>query len=368
MLKPIIDYLSISIKPDSKCANPGKVDKAFIFGFLGLPDTDFFDIGPKKYYEHTYTSNHILVYEPYEAKALSQGWLIVMTGQGCRYFEQYKKEGEIVNLWREWLTQVRALSAQGYAINITRIDIATDDFEGYLDMDKIASNCNARNFVSQFRTAYEKGYQNILSGQDMGRTIYFGNRRSSTFCRFYDKLQEQRMKAQNDKTALKELEGISHWIRMEFEFKREQALKLVNMICDADNFGELYAGVVNAYIRFVDCKGANVSRYKTQSWWAKFVGTLKKVKLSVSDYKPFGYKRTLRYFDRCLTTTLCVLLSRMSPEEMLDRIYSLGFGRLKSKQLAIINEDASRDTELSSATLWDLLNPVPAEERCAYVY
>jgi len=149
-----------------------------------------------------------------------------MSGNGCRYYEQVQKDGNFVDFWREFFVRLRDLNTQGFRVNASRIDIAVDDYDGMLNMDAIASSANNREFVSQFRTAYEQGYNNILTGEGKGRTIYFGTRKSATLCRFYDKLIEQKMKHKNDSDKLKELEKIPHWIRMEFEFKREQANEL----------------------------------------------------------------------------------------------------------------------------------------------
>lgn len=366
MLNPIIDYLTFSIKPDVRADTPAKVDKAFLFHFLNLHDSDFVDIGRKGFYEHCYTSNFINVYQPYIDKASEQGWCVSMSGQGCRYYEDIQKDGEFVNFWREFLSRLRDLTYRGYAVNVSRIDIAVDDYDGLLDMDLISKSCNAREFVSQFRTAYEQGYNNILTGEGTGRTIYFGTRKSATLCRFYDKLIEQRQKFRNDPDRLKELSKIDHWIRMEFEFKREQAVKIVNIICDADNFGKYYAEIVNAYIRFVNPDDINISRQTMKSWWKRFIGTVRKAKLSVGSFKSFSYERMVKYYDKYLTTTIFTILSRMSLDEFLSRTYNSAVSRLKAKHNAIMS-DIKCTYDLNSAQWWDFLNPVKYNERSAFV-
>lgn len=359
---PLMKYI---IKSDIRSKNPAKVDKSFIFYFLHAEDSDFIDIGRKGYYEHCYTSNNINVYQPYADRMSDMGWCVSMTGQGCRYYEEIQKDGEFVDFWREFLTKLRGLTNQGCSVNVSRIDIATDDFDGLLDLGLIIESANGREFVSQFRTAYEKGYDNILTGEGKGRTIYFGTRKSSTLCRFYDKLIEQKQKYKNDSDKLKELDKIKHWIRMEFEFKREQAIKIVNIICDAEKFGDYFAKIVNGYVRFVEKDDLNVSRRTMKSWWKRFIGTLQRAKLSVGQFKSFSYEKMVRYYDKYLSTTIFIILSRMNPEEFLNRTYNMAVNRLKTKHNAIM-ADVKCTYDLTCDQWWDFLNPIKCNQRESY--
>ena len=144
-MNAIIDYLTFSIKPDPTIENPGQLDKDFIFRFLNL-DNDFVDIGRKGYYEHCYTSNDISIYEPYEDTAARQGWCVRFSGSGCRYYEQIQKDGEFINFWRDFFIRLRNLNCQGYSVNVSRLDIATDDYDGILDLESISRSANSREF------------------------------------------------------------------------------------------------------------------------------------------------------------------------------------------------------------------------------
>lgn len=293
------------------------------------------------------------------------GYCVSMTGQGCRYYEEIQKDGDFVDFWREFLVRLRDLNNRGYAVNVSRIDIAVDDYDGLLDMGLISDSCNSREFVSQFRTAYEQGYNNILTGEGLGRTIYFGTRKSATLCRFYDKRMEQLHKYRNDPEKYKELLAIPHWVRMEFEFKREQAVKIVNVICDSDDFGKYYSEIVNSYVRFVESDDSNVSRRTMKTWWKKFIGTMNRAKLSVGQFKSFSYEKIVRYYDKYLTTTVYTILSRMSPEEFFDRTFNLANNRLKAKHRAIIS-DVKCTYDMKSSVWWDMLNPIKNSNRVGY--
>lgn len=365
MLRPMIDYLTMSLKPDMQSSQPGVVDKKLIFSLLALNPDDFVDVGRRGYYEHCYQCNNISIYEPYHDKAAVQGWCISMSGQGLRYYEQLQKEGEFTDLWRELLTRMRDLTLRGYAFNVSRIDIAHDDFDGLLNLDLIYDSANRREFVSQFRSAYEKGHENMLTEEGLGRTIYFGNRKSSTLCRFYDKRMEQIQKFKNDREKLRELAGIPHWIRMEFEFKREQAIKIVNMICDSNNFPKLYAKVVNAYVRFVEPIDSNTTRCPMKAWWERFIGTVERFNLSVGDHKSFGFAKSKRFIEKYVAPTLYTLLTQMDVNEFLSMILMHGEERLKTKHKLII-AGIERKVEDASRHIWDFMNPVPGGLRAAY--
>lgn len=365
----LIDWLTFTIKKDLKSTNPKEVTKDFIFGFLGLPQDDFFDIGRKGHYEHCYTGHDLLVYQAYEDRMEDMGFCVTMSGQGCRFYEGFLKDGEIADVWREFFVKLRALTLSGYAVNVSRIDLATDDYAGALDLALIEDSARRGELVSQFRSGRKHDsisvsfQEGIVSGT--GYTINFGERKSATYCRFYDKKQEQMAKYKNDKEKLSALKKIPHWIRMEFEFKREQAMKIVNAICDLDNFPAYYAKVINGYLRFVENDNVNISRRTVKKWWSDFLGTAKRCKLSVGSYDSYSYDRILKYYDKYLTTTVFTILSRMSPVNFLKRTYDMAVSRLKTKHNAIMN-DVKCIYDLTSSQLWECLNPVPLADRAVY--
>ena len=362
----LVDYVTMTIKPDSRSTIPVSVSMDWILDFFNLPSDGFVDTGRKGFYEHCYTLNGIDIQQPYEDNEFSQGWCVRMSGDGCRYYASTQKDGEFLDFWREFFTRFRSLTSRGYAVNVSRIDIAVDDYDGLLNLDTIENAARERLFVSRFRStdSIDVISRKRLSGDFLGRTLYFGSRTSSTFCRFYDKLEEQKQKHKNNVDELIRLSGVNHWVRMEFEFKKEQAMKIVNLICDSSDFSSDYAGVVNAYIRFVQCDDSNVTRQSVTSWWSSFLGTLKRIKLTVGEYKPFGFNRLKAYVTKYLSPTLSTLLSLMSVEEFLH-LCSSGLGRLNKKQRAII-EGAQCDFDMSNSDLWELMHPLSKADRVAY--
>lgn len=356
----LIDYLTFSVKATTR----KEFNADFIFKFLSLDRSDFYDVGARMHYLHCYSSSQgINVYESSAARIDDMGCCVSMSGHGCRYFESLQKDGEMVDnssIWREFFRKLRALNFDGYIVNVSRIDIAVDDISRddrhFLDLDLIRDCAYSREFVSQFRHMYDFSSRNILTGHGTGQSLYFGSRKSATMCRFYDKLEEQRQKYINDPDRLKELEGITHWVRMEFEFKREQAIKIVNAICDSTDFAFFFAKVVNNYVRFVDLDNENMSRCTLKSWWLRFIGTCEKASLAVGDFKAYGYDKMFSYYKKYLATTVFTLLSRLSPEEFFTQTYSSAESRLKAKHIKIMGGEERRD-EFTMSGWWDYLNP-----------
>lgn len=358
----LIDWLTFSIKPDPVSNHPANVSLSMVFNFLHLLQGDFQDIGHRNFYEHAYSYNGITVHEPSSERLCEMGFCVSMTGEGCRYFEGEMKGGEFgVDIWREFFQKLRALTGQGYAVNVSRLDIAVDDFDGLLDLGQIeqavrnceiVSCCRKGREIESMEVNFKRG---TIRGK--GNTIEFGSRSSKTFCRFYDKKIEQMERFSNDSEKLAELEKVPHWVRMEFEFKKQQAIKIVNAICDSEDFGTYYFEVVNSYVRFVELDDVNISRRSMKDWWAKFMGTVDRLRLTVADFKSYGYQKLVKYYDKYLTTTVFTILNQMPIEDFLARTFDMAVSRLRPKHLAIMDGKGRMNT-MNNGQLWDALNPI----------
>ena len=95
-----------------------------------------------------------------------------------------------------------------------RIDVALDDRNGVIDVDRIYAAVKAGHCVSHFRQSRLISGLDLGSGLDTGKTLCMGSRQSDTYLRIYDKAAEQRAKE-------KPVEGT--WIRWEMEWKAERA-------------------------------------------------------------------------------------------------------------------------------------------------
>lgn len=368
-IKLLIDYFTFVIKRDDSKL----VTLDFVFNFLGLDISEFTMVGPRMHYSCCYMDGRgVCIYETLGDRAGEMGICVSMSGTGCRYFESVLKNGKHLSdgeVWISFLRRLRKLNAEGYGVRVSRIDVAADDVARnggsfLLNLDDVESSTNSREFVSQFRCTQHYTSKYIVTDQVLGRCLYFGVPKSSVCCRFYDKLAEQLVQRANDPARLKELDGITHWVRMEFVFRRAQAIKVVNAICDAADFPKFYAKLVNGYVRFVHPDNDNVSRSTVKSWWGRFLGTLEQANLSTGDFKPRNFARVWSYYEKYLSTTIFTLLSRVKPNEFFKVTVDSATKRLKRKHLDIIEgRNDGRKFDDSSLALWRALQVIPIEER-----
>lgn len=178
---------------------------------------------------------------------------VEFTGQGCRLFDEQSSID-----WDDLFCMI--LSEEDY-YNVTRLDVAYDDFNGLLDINKIYLNTIKGNWISKFRT-----WSCIKSNK--GNTVYIGSIHSSVRFTFYDKAAERLR------------DDIKHWVRLEIRIKQENALQFIKEL-NNNSIGNLYYGVVNHYLRFVrpSKSDSNKQRWETQNWWLKFLGTAERISL-----------------------------------------------------------------------------------------
>lgn len=372
MNKIIIDYFAFSVRIDDKSSKfDGKLDKQFIFNLLGIHESEFSNLGKCPYYEEMYKCNDITVKVPFEGREVRQGFHISMSGNGCRYFESIQKDGEFINamdIWRNFFIKVRGLNDKGLSVNITRFDNAVDDFEGLLNLDEIERCMVNREYSSRFRTPSVEGSGGLVYVKDSGynfnyshalhgRTYYFGSRKSESFVRFYDKKIEQLQRHFNDEEKREELEKINHWVRMEFEFKDDTAIKMVNAFCDSENYSKFFSKYVNGMLRFVDRDDSNISRCTVKGWWQKFIGTLERLSLAVGEYKPVSLKKCLDYVYGSLFGPVMVAMQNDGIDVFLKNIIDNANAKMKTKHRMLCEGMESNLQELCSSGLWEALKP-----------
>ncbi len=371
----MFDYVRFTVKTDVHAVNPYPVDLAFIQSILGVSDDvfqEFQSLGKGSlHYADMLRYFDISIGVPFPESADTMGYMVTMTGNGCRQFEQFSN-GNVL-CWRKLFTRLKNAVSDGCSVNICRLDIAFDDKSelesGLLDLNEIERCAAAREYVSLFRVT-----EDINSGDNadllefksrkrrknniFGHTVEFGNRKSNAFLRFYDKLSEQLMTEYGGKleNAPDDFKKIKHWVRMEFEFKKTVAIKIVNsfLLLSDEKFNSWLAEVVNSYIRFVDVDHSRRENCTVKEWWLKFVGTLEKASLKSGHFKKSDYVSAFKWFERSLAPTLCALLCRLGEDKLIEMIEVYGSKeRWKAKHERISdNTSPVYDTNLSNKDIW----------------
>lgn len=226
-------------------------------------------------HELTAGFDNIKILKP-TGKAQYEGFQILMSGSGCRNYENFLKiNGET---WFDFLERVCA-----YNVNFPRIDLAIDDRKPYLKIPDLIQLANNGLLSSQLRSisAYSSGE---LAEDDViqkGNTLYLGSPKSDFRLVFYEKGYEQHEKFG------KELD--INWNRYELRFRQERAVRVVQELVKHRDVARVAMEVLNGKVRFLQkpADGATVRKrlYPTYQPWREFMGDIGKIKLTMNPQK-----------------------------------------------------------------------------------
>lgn len=307
-----------------------------ILDLLGLSEVSFIklDRGMNGYPECIFFGGISICYGGRE----DMGVCVCMSGKGCRTFEEHGN-GDWNSIFVEILDNYSDDSSKR-KMNISRLDIAYDDFDGLLDIKKIAESTFNQNYVSRFSKGqvlfdFDKG--------NVGITCNFGSVRSDTYIRIYDKKVEQKR------------EDIDHWIRCEIQLRGASSLGFIML---GGDICANYFGVLNNYLRFVDPSDTdtNKRRWKTSEWWDNFIESYDSVSIFArpgTEYNIFKLENFV--FGQC-TGAVCTMIDIVGVEEFLKKLQ-------QSKCMHLINpkyKDLKNQMGTSSDGIIEFLR-----ERCA---
>lgn len=350
-----IDYLTFSLKPDKLAENKKDIDLAFVVDLLNLHSEwlNFEHVGGRNGYPVCYQYNDVLIHVPAEEHYERMGFCVMMKGNGLRWYASLFPRFDMAGFLRGLVK----LTETGLSLNISRIDVAMDDKpsfgKGVLDLDEIVRKAEADEYVSTARSRETvREIVKVKGGKVAGRTVYFGSRVSSSYVRIYGKAVEQ---------------GVSgHWIRVEFEFKQETAMRIVNAIAlTGGGFPAYFAKVANHYLRFIELDDCNRSRCSVSGFWAKFLGTMERCKLSVLPYKKQTLSKLFNHMLHSYSPSLYVLLEAFPLDFLLDIFRRNGKPRLKRKHFEMLSNPDIFDAPFSSSEKWQREVPVSVFEQLA---
>lgn len=258
----LIDWLTFSVKE----TDPNKV----IQTYLGMDPDLFQDTGHSLMgYNKVKRFSDILVCSDGREDDYfrDMGVCVSMSGNGCRTFETMSKltldltdKQGTPSVAFPALFQLLASDADA---NVSRIDIACDDREGYLDMDEIIAK--AQNNAINSRLKKRRIVYSLDGTQKDGATVYIGAPSSSFRVRIYDKALEQGEPG--------------HWIRVELVMRSKNANAFVEQMTGFENVGKLAAQVINDKFSFIERDDSNITRCTVCDWWRDFVEELESVRL-----------------------------------------------------------------------------------------
>lgn len=196
-----------------------------------------------------------------------KGTLFELKGTGCRYLAGWlngKKE-----TWNDFFKRVFE-----YGGNFTRIDLAINDYYGYLNIPNLAKKIERNEFQSAFRIGDVYQSKDFSNHDSHGTTIYFGSRKSLMHFCFYQKNYEQRRKKG---ISLDEASIIN---RYELRTRHEKAQELARKLIKTDNFEPIIFGLINHAICFYD-RPPEKPQAKIDQNWKNFINNHEEISLSL---------------------------------------------------------------------------------------
>lgn len=252
----LFDWLTFSSKID---------DVRSVIEFLGLTECEFKACSGRYYYGSCYRFGNISIY--CDGLSDNMGVCVVMSGQGCRDFETFGTG--------DWFSIFNYYLHNRPQVNISRLDVAYDDFDKLLDLDKIIYDTFAGNYVSRNK------HWNVQKGS-RGATVEHGDRGGSMYIRIYDKKAERKR------------EDLEYWARCELQMRDCLPGSFVESFINCSvPIEKLYFEVLNNYLRYVEPSDtdSNKRRWETASHWQNFIQTAERRSIFVApgvDYNILG--------------------------------------------------------------------------------
>lgn len=248
---PIIsDYLALSSRVDNL--------ETLIQKF-GLENLDFVAIKPRYgWSDCLYCDGIRIMYGGREDV------YIEMSGSGCRTLETENPDWD----WYVFFYDCFELNKGQY--NCSRIDLAFDDREDLLNLDKLISYTSKGRYKSKFRS------RRWISGDE--QSIIWGSPKSSTRLRIYNKALERGTDG--------------HWIRLEFQLRDECAMNFIKNYLYSNDLGSVYFSMMRDYLIYTtikpDKENKNQDRARITKWWLNFLAQEKYIKRFVLEDRQYN--------------------------------------------------------------------------------
>lgn len=316
----LIDWLTFSVKE----TDPNKV----IQTYLGMDPDLFQDTG---YSLMGY--NKVLCFSDIRVCSNGReddyfkdmGVCVSMSGNGCRTFETMSKltldlkdKQGTPSVAFPALFQLLASDADA---NVSRIDIACDDREGYLDMDEIIAK--AQDNAINSRLKKRRIVYSLDGTQKDGATVYIGAPSSDFRVRIYDKALEQGEPG--------------HWVRVELVMKGKNSNAFVEQMTGSENVGKLAAQVINDKFSFIERDDSNITRCTVCDWWQNFVDELESVRLVAREVIQHTVEQIGNWVEAQVGPSLAILFQTMGWPYIFE-LAKDSAKRLSDKQISLVTD------------------------------
>lgn len=290
MQKYKIDWLSFSVKNYDD--EPTSTLDENLLELLGYDFKEFGEGSGKNYYNRGASiGNYVNVYwndytdekNPVRRNS-SKTMNVVYTGQGStdlalRNDNDWVKIFTILTQYEPRNKPKSKDEEDKPAVNITRIDIALDDYDELVKFDDIEKKLKKGHYRSSKRS-YNIVKTSDQNGQKLGETIYIGNARTASgsrgnvYARMYDKLAQYREKNQlvtSDVRNHWKKTGKEVWQRYEISFSKNYTNSIVEDILNGESVDKIFKSSLRNLLEILTPRGKNKNRWYKTKWWEDFL-------------------------------------------------------------------------------------------------
>lgn len=302
----IYDYLTFTSKIHNHTS---------IIDLLGLHDVQFENLkGFYGYQDRLYFDGISIHYNGRD----DMGICVEMSGKGCRTWEKYGNS-DYDGLFAEILANYSD-DSEKRQMNLTRLDVAYDDFTKVLDLPLLCRETQNKNFVSRF-----KDWEVIFGNK--GIAVNHGSTKSNVYVRIYDKRLEQKV----DKK-------IEHWVRCELQIRHECAIGFIML---KDTVQKKYFDVLNNYLRYIVPSGneTNTSMLDTAPYWLNFLQSAESKSIFHKPADNYSFSKLYAFVNNQLSGAISTYIDIVGVEQFLIDINRSRKGKkLNSKYKALKDE------------------------------
>ncbi|MCM6845057.1 replication initiation factor domain-containing protein [Latilactobacillus curvatus] len=289
----------------------------------------------------------------------SMGIHLQMSGQGCRQYESHFTDYN----WSDLFAMI-----MNYDYNVSRLDLAIDDFIGLLNLTTLSNKARKGHVVSTLSHLVDIEKIRLSDGVSKGRTLYFGSGKLKI--RFYDKKQEREAKGYDL------VDDVDVWQRYELQLRSEKATAAMKVLAyDNYELGEFIRGIYKATINFKvpNVGDSNKRRWTNCKWWDDFLGQVDAIQFTQQAPEPTILKSKL-WVDRQVTGTLAMLNNAFNNELITRYFVKKGQDKLTEEQNQLAgmfkNDDQAKLTvyrqimdDLGENEFLKLLQEIPAAQK-----
>lgn len=303
----IYDYLTFTSKIHNEIS---------ILELLGIFDLHFENLkGFYGYKDRLYYEGISIHYNGRE----DMGICVEMSGKGCRTWEKYGNS-DYDMLFNEILTNYSS-DTDKRQMNITRLDVAYDDFTGILDLPLLCRETQLHNYVSRFQD-WDVHFGN------KGISVNHGSTKSNVYIRIYDKRLEQHVE-----------DDFEHWVRCELQIRKECALgfiKLKDTVID-----EKYFQVLNNYLRYIVSTDneSNSSMLDTAPYWLNFIESVSSSSIFSKPASNYKFQNLYGFVNNQLSGALTTYIDIVGVEQFLIDILNSQKGKKLNSKYKVLREE-----------------------------